>query len=325
MTDMDDWAVAEPSRPKQGALSFDLERALSSIVRLRAEVPDDAFTASVLGTERQGAAVLINDRGLILTIGYLVAEAERIWVFSHSGQAVQGDLIAYDFATGFGLVQALGRFDATPARLGDSSRVRVGDSVIFAGAGGRAQSLSAKVVSTREFAGYWEYLLERAFFTIPAHELWGGAALLDAGGALVGIGSLFVGNARGGAEPSDGNMSVPTDLVKPLLDELERTGRITETPRPWLGLYTAESDHHLVVAGVAPNGPGDQAGVETGDVILDVGGAPLGGLSDMLRTVWSLGEPGVSVPMTLVRDGKPRQVAIQTADRASFMRQPRLH
>lgn len=323
--EQEEWAIPLDQQPKPTDFAYDLFTRLNSVVALRSSIPEDGFTAHALGTERGGSGVLIDGSGLILTIGYLVAEAEEIWLFGPDGSAIQGDVLTYDFVTGFGLVQALGRFDLEPVPVGKSSEVHVGDRVVFASAGGLEHAVDTQIVSKREFAGYWEYVLDEAFFSTPVHPSWGGAAVLNKAGDLVGIGSLYVGDARGHGMASEGNMIVPIDLVKPLLSQIRSGGGIQRSPRPWLGFYTAEADEHLFVAGLAPNGPAEKAGVQTGDLVLEVGGSPVGDLADMFRTIWSLGEAGVNVPLTVVREGKPMSITVSSADRSDFLKSPRIH
>lgn len=325
MSDEESWAFPLDMQPQPEACAFDLDRALEAVVSVATEIPEDAFTASVLGTERAGNGVVVNDSGLVVTIGYLVTEAERVWLFAADGSAVQGDVLLYDFHSGFGLVQALGRLPCAPIEIGSSADVHVGDRVTVASHGGRDHALRSRVVSKREFAGYWEYVLDEAIFTSPAHPFWGGAAVLDQDGRLIGIGSLLVQEARGAGTKSDGNMIVPIDLLPPILEEIQRHGTVQRRARPWLGCYTAEAGDKLVVAGLAPGGPADSAGVRTGDVVLEVAGSPVGDLADFFRTVWSLGDAGATVPLTLWREGETHAVAVKSADRASFLKSPRMH
>ena len=236
MSDLGDWEFPEPLRPKSEGWAFDVGNALDSVLSLSAEVPADAFTASILGTERAGNGVLIDRTGLVLTIGYLITEAERIWLGQNSGKVVPGHVVAYDFDSGFGLVQALAALDGQPLALGRSRDLAVGSSVIVAGAGGRRRALAAKVVGKREFAGYWEYVLDEAIFTAPAHPHWGGTGLLGPDGKLYGIGSLYVQQARGGDTKAEGNMIVPIDLLPPILESLTKTGT---SGRPVSGLSRA--------------------------------------------------------------------------------------
>jgi len=325
MTETSDWEFPEDVRPKPEGLGYDLGQALSSVVELRAEIPDDAFTASILGTERAGNAVVIDDSGLVLTIGYLIAEASNIWLVSGDGAAVGGHVVDYDFDSGFGIVQALGKIGVPALPIGASRRCGIGDEVVVAGFGGQRHALRTKIVSRREFAGYWEYVLDEAIFTAPAHPNWGGTALIGGDGTLQGVGSLFVQNARGGDARVDGNMIVPIDLLPPLLDDLKSGGGAGRLVRPWLGVYVAEAEERQIVVGLAEGGPADRAEVKVGDVVLEVGGAPVGDLSDLFRSIWALGPAGTEIPLTLWRDGNAVRLDVASADRNDFLKSPRLH
>ena len=321
--------IPEEARPQSGDYAFDLERMLSAVVSLRAEVPPDAFTAEVLGTERAGSGVVINDQGLILTIGYLITEAETIWLATNSGQVAQAHVVGYDQATGFGLVQALARLDVQPLPFGSIKDVRPTSPVIIAGHGGRASALEAEVLAKREFAGYWEYLIDEALFTAPAHPNWGGAACIGTDGRLIGIGSLLIQHSSGDPGDdmtADGNMIVPVDLLPPILDDLMRFGQVQSPPRPWLGMFTADgNDDDVFVVGLAKDGPADQAGIEVSDVVLRVGDEDVTCLADMWRKVWAQGEAGVEIPMTLMREGQELEMRLKSADRNSFLRQASVH
>ncbi|MSO53684.1 MAG: serine protease [Rhodospirillales bacterium] len=320
-----DWEINTKVQPKPESYAFDLDRALMSVVSLRAQIHDDAFTAQVLGTVRDGNAVLVGNSGLAITVGYLITEAETVWLVSHSGKVAPGHVVASDSETGFGLVQVLGTLDAVPLEFGSSADLRIGDPVVVAGAGGRRRSVAASVIAKREFAGYWEYLLDEGLFTAPPHPNWGGTALIGADGKLAGIGSLFIQQAHGGEAAVDGNMIIPIDILKPVLDDLQTMGRINKSPRPWLGLYTTENDDRLVVAGVARGGPAQKADVRTGDMVMAVGGEPVRGLASMFRRIWSLGSAGVHVPMTVLRDGVPVEIDVRSGARGDFLKAPRLH
>ena len=253
-----------PRPPTSDEVAFDLEAVLGSVVALRAHIPEDAMTASVLGTERAGHGVVINDSGLVLTIGYLVTEADSVWLVDNANTTVPAYVVAYDQETGFGLVQALQRLPVAGLPLGSSDTLSEGDYVVFAGHGGVSQAVAAEVVLKREFAGYWEYLLEEAIFTAPAHPNWGGAAVIGRDGTLRGIGSLLVQHVRGDEETFNANMVVPVDLLKPILDELLAYGRRNKPSRPWLGMMTTEYEGHLVVAGVTNGGPRRAGGGRSG-------------------------------------------------------------
>jgi S1-C subfamily serine protease len=323
MPEIASWAFPPELQPSPDALRFDLKRALDAVVLLRAEIPEQAFTAGILGTERIGNGIVIRDDGLVLTIGYLITEAETIWLTNNAGAAVEGHPIAYDQATGFGLVVPLGPFEAPALPRGRADATRVGSDVVVIGHGGRSHALKARLVSKREFAGYWEYVLDEALFTAPAHPQWGGAALLDADGRLIGVGSLLVQESVQDEEVQ-GNMFVPVDLLEPLLDDLLKHGRPSGPPRPWLGLYVAELGDHLVVNALAEGGPADEAGVQLGDVVVEIAGAKAASLADLFRRVWSLGRAGIEVPLLVSRKGQLLRVTIKSADRNSFLWRPSL-
>lgn len=317
--------IPESARPRQEDLSYDLERALSSIVSVRTQIPEDAMTARMLGTERAGHGVVISDKGLIATIGYLVTEAETVWIVDGAGKATPGHTVGYDQETGYGLIQALGRLDLPALEMGSAADLQEGESVVLAGHGGRENAISARVQAKREFAGYWEYLLDEAIFTAPPHPTWGGAGLIGHDGTLRGIGSLFVQQVVSGGEPVDGNMIVPIDILKPIMDEMMTYGRVQKPPRPWLGMMTTEMDDALVVAGVVEGGPAEQADVRVGDFVVRVGGEPVKELAYMFRRIWATGEAGVGIPLTLSRDGEMLDLTVKSVNRADLLKTPQLH
>jgi len=318
--------VGKVPRPDPEKLGFDLDRALSAVASLQAKAPEDAFSSSYLGTERQGSAVLIDAaEGLYLTIGYLISEVDNISLKAVTGEVTQAHVIAYDYATGFGLIRAVRTPDVAALEFGASADIREGQTAIVAPGGGRGMAIEARVISVREFAGYWEYMLDYAIFTTPPHPHWSGAALIDGGGRLAGIGSLFVQDAARDNESLPGNMFVPIDFLEPIYDDLRTKGASTVGPRPWLGMYAMEAKGHIVVTSVTSGGPAEQAGLEAGDVILGVGDRTVATLGDCYRKVWALGPPGVSVALHVQRDGDSLTLVVQSTDRRSFMKQPRRH
>lgn len=295
------------------------ESIFDAVVKVEATVPWDARTARSLGTERSGNGVVIDSDGLILTIGYLILEAESIEVVV-AGRRLPAKYVAYDYDSGFGLVRAALPLDVMPMEFSDSAALGERDSVLVVGYGGPRAAQRATVVSRREFAGYWEYLLENAIFTAPPYPEFGGAALIGPDGRLLGIGSLVVGDALPGEAPTPGNMFVPIDLLKPILGDMLATGRASGPRRPWLGMSTVEMRDHVFVTRVSPGGPAAQAGIEPGDIVLSVGGHGVTGLAELFRRVWAHGPAGVDVPITVVHGTEVRDLVVHTADRYDFLR-----
>src|SRR6476660_4234799 len=324
MPSASNWEFPQSVQPKPGDYAYDLDRALSAAVGLSAVVPADAFTAEILGTERAGNGVLIRNN-VVLTIGYLVTEAETIWLTLIDGRAVPGTVLAYDQTTGFGLIQALARLDLPALPIGQSSAVSVGERVVVGGAGGRQKSVAARIVAKQEFAGYWEYVVDEAIFTSPSHPNWGGTALIGPNGDLLGIGSLQLQEGREQGPPGDINMIVPIDLLPPIFDDLLTIGRPNKPSRPWLGLYATAIENRIVVVGLAKDGPSQKADLRTGDVLLSIAGAEVSDLAGLYRKVWSLGAAGLEIPMSIYRDGKTIETRVKSGDRARFLKAPKLH
>jgi S1-C subfamily serine protease len=325
MSSLSDWKVPPSVRPNADDYDYDLDAALSSIVALRAHVPPDAFTAGVLGTERAGNGVVIRANGLVLTIGYLITEAESVWLHTGDQRTIPGHALAYDQETGFGLVQALAPLDVPPLPLGRSGEASVGEYVVVGGAGGPQRSVAARIVAKQEFAGYWEYVLDDAIFTAPAHPHWGGAALIGPKGDLLGIGSLQLEQRRAPDIVQHINMIVPVDSLKPVLDDLLTYGRPNRPPRPWLGIYAAEIEDRVVIVGLAEGGPAQRADLRQGDIILAAGGVEVLTLLALFRRIWSLGAAGVEAPLTVLRDGETIELRVSSGDRSQYLKKPRLH
>jgi len=298
---------------------MEIDTVLKSVVTVQANIPEDGFTASILGTERSGSGIVIRDNGLVLTIGYLITEAETIWLTTRGGRVVPGHALAYDQETGFGLVQALGRLDLPAVRLGQSGKAEVGDPVTLAG--GQGDAVEARIVTKQEFAGYWEYLLDEAIFIAPAHPSWGGAGLFNADGDLIGIGSLLLQMASKG-ETQDINMVVPVDILRPILDDLLNRGQVDRPPRPWLGVYSAESDGKVVTINVDRRGPAAAAGLRQGDIVTDVRNLEVEGLADFYRKLWASGPAGTEIPIRIVRDRRDMWLRIKSTDRNSYLKKP---
>jgi S1-C subfamily serine protease len=306
---------AEGRRPERGErLTVD---ALS-VVKLRSRAVADARSAATLGTQREGSGVVIGPDGLVLTIGYLILEAESVELSTADGRTFPATVIAYDHVTGFGLLRPLGTLPIKPIEIGESAKVADRDPVFIVGFDGVAP---AYVVSRRSFVGYWEYLLDEAIYTAPATVNWAGAAVLNREGKLVGIGSLAVPDAIGSrSQQVPGNLSVPIDLLKPMLGDLVARGRSAARPRPWIGVSTQDVEGNVIVTRVSADGPADRAKMRVGDVVVAVGGRVVKGQADFYTRLWASGDAGVEVPLDVLREGKIQRVTVKSIDREAYYR-----
>lgn len=288
-----------------------------SVVKVRTKAVANARTLRSLGTQREGTGVVIDSDGLVLTIGYLIVEAETVELSTADGRAFPATVVGYDHPTGFGLVKSLRPLPIKPVQFGQSSSVAEREMVLVVGFDGVAP---AYVVSRRPFVGYWEYLLEEAIYTAPATVNWSGAALLNREGKLLGIGSLVVGDAMGAHTQVPGNLFVPIDLVKPLLGDLIATGKSSARPRPWIGVNTQEVQGNVIVTRVSPEGPAEEAAIRSGDVIVGVGGDAIKGQADFYGKLWKAGEAGIEIPLDVLRGGRVEKIVVKSIDRERYYR-----
>ncbi len=297
------------------------EETLASLVGIEAHIPEDAMSASLLGTERSGHGVRIRDDGLIVTIGYVVSEAEEIWIRSVDDSVAPGVVIANDFQSGLALIRPTTPLPGPRIVVGSAQDARVGDAVTACGSAGiDPQCLEAQVVARQEFAGRWEYVLDDAIFTAPAHQNWSGSALLDIEGRLVGIGSLVIQGFEVKGSLRTVNMFVPIDSLMPVIDEICDHGRRLTPPRPWLGFLVHEEEGDMTVVGVYRNCPADNAGLRPGDIVIEVNDQPVRNLANLFRSVWSLGSAGIDVPLTILRNSKRLEFVVESSERSAFLR-----
>jgi S1-C subfamily serine protease len=318
------YEVEEELRPVAQLFNFDLKRRLSSIVALEAHISEDAFSARSLQTERVGNAIVIGAEGLMLTIGYLIIEAEEVVVSTNDGRRIQAHPLGVDTATGFGLIHALEPLDLPAMPIGDSRKLRPEALVISAGGGGESHALCARLLARQPFAGYWEYCLDEALFVEPAHPLWSGAALIGPGGDLVGVGSLRMEQLASDGDVTPLNMFVPAELAAPILSDLA-AGRPAHPPRPWLGVLSQEISSHVVILETTPGGPAARAELRRGDVVHRVDGQRVSDLAGFYKSLWALGPPGVTARLTVQREHDVFDVEVRTADRAAMQRKPRFN
>ena len=321
-------AAAAPSTPLSGTTPVeaaaaeqpDAERFFDSIVKLNVRAVRDARSSATLGSEREGTGVVIGDDGLILTIGYLIVEADDVQVVTRRGRTLPGRVVGYDHATGLGLVRTVVPLDAAPISLGDSGKLAERDPVMIVNYDREGDVTLAHVVSKRPFTGSWEYLLETAIFTSPPTANWSGAALVGRDLKLVGVGSLIVRDASSGEDGVPGNMFVPIDMLKPILADLLKSGQRAGPSRPWLGVAAEEVQGRLVVARVSPEGPGDKAGLGAGDIILGVAGDGVRTQAEFYRKVWSRGGAGTDIPLRVLQGIDVRDVTVHSIDRVDYFR-----
>jgi serine protease Do len=310
------WRAAYAETPRAPA-----SRLADAVVKLSIKAVADARTADTLGAEREGSGIVIDaKRGLILTIGYLVLEAASILVMTRDARIYAANVAGFDHASGFGLIRAAGPISTESAELGDSGSLRELSIAKIAAHGGAGGFSRAAVVARRTFTGWWEYMIEDAIFTAPPRYDHSGAALLDENGRLVGIASLWVSDALEIGAAFPGNMFVPTDLLKPLLEDLVASGRRRGPARPWLGVYSEQHEGHLFVSRTLPDSPAAKAGLERGDVILGIAGQSVGGQSDFYRKLWSAGEAGCDVTLHVLHEKAVKQIIVRSADRRDYLR-----
>lgn len=313
--------------PSGARAPLDEKRAhalVDAVVRVDTEALPDARSNETLGRTRTGSGIVIDARGRILTIGYLVIEAQSVRVTTAAQRTLPARVAAYDHATGFALLQPLGALGVRPLALGSSAALKIEDVVMTLPFGGAGAAGLVRLLAKREFTGSWEYLLEEALFTSPPTREWAGAALVNRELQLVGVGSLLVRDVDpdGDQDEVPGNMFVPIDILKPILADLIKRGKRSGPARPWMGLSTEEYLGNLVVTRVAPDGPADKAGLQRGDVVLAVGATSVDTQADLYRTVWKLGAAGVQVPLRVARGPLALEVTLKSIDRSAFFRDP---
>jgi serine protease Do len=312
-------AGVEARHPGSSSLPPEISDMLPAVVGVQTTIPQNRRSAQSLGAEREGHGTVIDDNGLIVTIGYLIMEAATVTITDIDGRTFPAHIVGYDYESGFGLVRTDESPNIKPMQFGDSDSLSLRSEAYVLGMGGEKSTLRVKVAGRREFAGYWEYLLDNAIFTVPAYPLWGGSALVGIDGSLLGVGSLLVQEALGpGAPAFPGNMYVPINRLKPIFAELVRTGRISTAARPWLGLLTAEHMGQLVVIGLSDGGPADRAGLRRGDILQALNGEVLDDVADLYRKLWSSGPAGTPILLRMERDHDAFEVTVRTGDRAQY-------
>jgi S1-C subfamily serine protease len=307
--------AADTQAPRRG--NRDLTVNDLSVVLVRTTAVRDARSNSTLGAQREGSGIVIDSSGLILTIGYLIIEAEKVEIVDAANRIVPATVVAYDNVTGFGLLRAVQPLAIKPVEIGTSTAIGEAEPVLIVGFDGVAP---AYVVSRRQFAGPWEYLLDEAIFTAPATVNWQGSALLNRDGKLLGVGYLAVNDAMGARTQLPGNMFVPIDLLKPILGDLIANGRSPLKPKPWLGVNTQDVQGKLIVSRVSPESPAEKAGLAQGDIIVGVRGQPISGQADFYKRLWATGDAGSVVVLDVLKGTEVRKMDVKSIDRDQYFR-----
>jgi S1-C subfamily serine protease len=314
-------AAAAADKAAADQPGIDIEKFFGAIVKVQATALPDTRSAVTLGANREGTGVVIDKDGLILTIGYLIIEADEVRISDDRGRTLPASVVGYDHASGLALVRPIAPFEASPLPLGDSAGLDESEPVLIVNYAGRSAVTLAYVVSRRAFTGNWEYLLERAIFTSPPTLNWSGAALIGKDGSLLGVGSLILRDATAADPHLPGNMFVPIELLKPILADLVQSGRRAGPARPWLGVAADEIQGRLLVTRVSPEGPADRAGVGVGDIILGVGADAVHSQAEFYRKVWERGAAGSEIPLRVLQDNDVHEVKVRSIDRFDYFRQ----
>lgn len=300
-----------------------LQRASDAVIGVRSTATEDASSIDTLGERRSGSGVVIGSDGLVLTIGYLILEAEDVDLVLDNGKHVPARVVAYDLASGFGLVQSVLPLGVEPVRLGQAAAVAEGEPLMFVSGGDEGAVSAARLVSRRAYSGYWEYHIDAALFTSPPRADHSGAGLFNAQGELIGIGSLLVPDAQGDGPRRAGNMFVPVDLLPPIFSELRERGLSRASMRAWLGVNCVEQDDGLRVLRVSRDSPAKAAGLRPGDLIRRLDGAPVGGLESFYKMLWNGGSAERDITLEVLREGRTLTVPVRSVDRMQTFRRAR--
>jgi S1-C subfamily serine protease len=285
-----------------------VSRVRPAVIGIRASVPADRPSASTLGTDRWGSGVILDPDGLALTVGYVVLEATRLAVTLGDGRGVPARVVGHDFESGFAAIRLDPAGAPYPvARLGRSAGLAPGERVAAVGMATEGQTLdrAARVTAIGPFVAYWEYMLDRALFLAPLHPAFGGAALVDPDGALVGLVSLRL---------ADEHVAIPIDLWPPVRAALLTDGRPARPPRPWLGVRVVTHPGGVTIGGVSPAGPAHAAGLRTGDVIVRINGGRVADVADFYRQLWAV-PVGGDIELTVFRDARLETIRVRPRDR----------
>ena len=301
-------------------LPSQIRRVESAVVGIRVEVPRDRPSAATLGVARWGSGVIFDaEQGYLLTVSYVLLDAARIEVLLRDGRKVPARLVGLDLEVGVGVARLEGRGPWPAAALGDSTAVAAGETTGTVGMSddGDLVATPSRVLAVRPFAAAWEYMLDRAFIVTPYNAAFGGAALVNAAGSVIGVTSLRLGEAP------HVNLAIPIEKFLPGKDEVLAKGRVaSRRPRPWLGLYTVPIDGGgLVVSGLSPVGPARAAGFRRGDVIVRLNGEKVDSQEEFYSKLWQ-GGVEQEIQVVVQRERGFESIVVRPTDRYRIYRLP---
>ena len=291
-----------------------LARSLLAVTaHVNARIPQSHSSAEILGTERMGSAVVVDPRGLVLTVNYVVMGARRLRITLSDGRRASAEIAAQDFESGLALLRV--QADALPvAPLGSSETLDRGAPVFAIGSvGPRERRVASGIVTDLgPFDAYCEYLLDRGIVSTATNPGFGGGPLFDMRGSVVGIVSLNLN------EIGRQSLAIPIECYTEHRAEFLRFGRVVSRPRrAWIGVFPHPVQEGLVVAGLVPKGPGDRGGLREGDVILRVDDEEVETRPALYAALWRH-RPGERVVLDVVRENRLHRVEVIGEDRAEF-------
>ncbi|MDC0631582.1 S1C family serine protease [Candidatus Pelagibacter sp.] len=312
------------SEQKKITSEEDVRRIYQSVVKIDSIVPSDARTANSLGTIRGGNGIVIDDKH-ILTIGYIVVEAETITITLPNGVVVPAELAGYDHTTGFGILKTILPSKLTPLQIGNSDKLNKEDLLYVLPYLTEGAPSAVKMVSRRSFTGWWEYFLDKPIYTHPMNTSFAGSALINEFGELLGIGSLYVSDAAAEGVPMPGNLFVPINDLKPILNDLIVNGKRTADVKPYMGLTSNDDTGKVMVTRVNDDGPAAKAGFKENDIILKVNKINIQDTEKFYKTVWSQGGPGTLLDFEIERNNQIISLKLTTMDRNDFFVKPKYY
>lgn len=307
----------KPDPKSAPALPSFVLRVEPAVVGIKVQVPRNRPSVLTLGPERWGSGVIFDPGGYALTVSYVLLDAGTIEVSLRDGRTVPGKLVGLDLEVGLGVLKLEGPGPWPAAVVGDSAGVRVGQATATIGVDedNALVVTNGSVQEIRAFAGYWEYMLDRAFVVSPYNPAFGGSSLVNQSGEVIGIASLRLG------ERPFVNLAIPIEKFLPGRDALIQRGRVvTRKPRPWLGLYTLPVESGgVVIAGVSPVGPAAPAGFQRGDVVVRLNGEKVGSQEEFYTRLWET-EVGQELTLVVLRGSRFEAIRVRPADRYQFFR-----